>query len=339
MPLTDGLITVHNALVGTGLRDRIRIGASGKVRHRHRHRQADRPGRRLHQRGPGDDDGASAASRPRGATPTSARSASPPRTRAGPARSTCPTRAERVQPLPAGHRRPGPADDRVDGADRAGRAAPRRCCAAGSTTRRRATYAELYDWLAPGELLAEPPADWAGDWAAADPDRFRRRPHPRSDRYDHRRRADRRPRSPITAYAPSGASSATRSTRSPTRSAARTASSGSACGTRRSRAFAAGAQAQLTGTARRLHGHGRAGLDPPAQRPVRREEVARAGAGDLRAGAAGRARQRLLPGGRQRPAVPRRRGVHAARHRADAAAPRCSSRRSRPRYAGPGSRC
>src|SRR6185312_15461028 len=30
-PLSDGLMTVHNALVGTGLRDRIRIGASGKV--------------------------------------------------------------------------------------------------------------------------------------------------------------------------------------------------------------------------------------------------------------------------------------------------------------------
>ncbi|QZL09402.1 hypothetical protein K2224_38635 (plasmid) [Streptomyces sp. BHT-5-2] len=30
-PLTEGLITVRNALVGTGLRDRIRIGASGKV--------------------------------------------------------------------------------------------------------------------------------------------------------------------------------------------------------------------------------------------------------------------------------------------------------------------
>jgi len=31
LPLTDGLMTVHNALVGTGLRDAIRIGASGKV--------------------------------------------------------------------------------------------------------------------------------------------------------------------------------------------------------------------------------------------------------------------------------------------------------------------
>src|SRR5699024_7305195 len=31
MPLTQGLMTMHNALVGTGLRDRIRLGASGKV--------------------------------------------------------------------------------------------------------------------------------------------------------------------------------------------------------------------------------------------------------------------------------------------------------------------
>ena len=31
MPLTEGLMTVHNALVGVGLRDRVRVGASGKV--------------------------------------------------------------------------------------------------------------------------------------------------------------------------------------------------------------------------------------------------------------------------------------------------------------------
>ncbi|WNM24146.1 FMN-binding glutamate synthase family protein [Demequina capsici] len=31
MPLTDGLMTVHNALVGAGLRDRVKVGASGKV--------------------------------------------------------------------------------------------------------------------------------------------------------------------------------------------------------------------------------------------------------------------------------------------------------------------
>jgi glutamate synthase domain-containing protein 2 len=31
MPLRDGLTFVHNALVGIGLRDRVRIGASGKI--------------------------------------------------------------------------------------------------------------------------------------------------------------------------------------------------------------------------------------------------------------------------------------------------------------------
>lgn len=31
MPLTEGLITVHNALVGSGLRERIKVGSSGKV--------------------------------------------------------------------------------------------------------------------------------------------------------------------------------------------------------------------------------------------------------------------------------------------------------------------
>jgi len=31
MPLTEGLMTVHNALVGAGVRDRVKVGASGKV--------------------------------------------------------------------------------------------------------------------------------------------------------------------------------------------------------------------------------------------------------------------------------------------------------------------
>jgi hypothetical protein len=34
------------------------------------------------------------------------------------------------------------------------------------------TYAELIDWLEPGELLADVPRDWAADWRAADPDSF-----------------------------------------------------------------------------------------------------------------------------------------------------------------------
>lgn len=34
------------------------------------------------------------------------------------------------------------------------------------------SYEDLSDWPAPGELRAEPPRDWAADWAAADPDHF-----------------------------------------------------------------------------------------------------------------------------------------------------------------------
>jgi hypothetical protein len=34
------------------------------------------------------------------------------------------------------------------------------------------SYAELYDWLAPGQLLIDPPESWAAHWKAADPDRF-----------------------------------------------------------------------------------------------------------------------------------------------------------------------
>jgi hypothetical protein len=34
------------------------------------------------------------------------------------------------------------------------------------------SYAELYDWLEPSQLLDEPPAAWAVDWERADPDSF-----------------------------------------------------------------------------------------------------------------------------------------------------------------------
>ena len=74
-------------------------------------------------------------------------------------------------------------------------------------------------------------------------------------------------------------------------------------------AFAAERPGPAHRPARRLHGHRRAGRDPPAQRPVRREEEPHPGAGDHRPGAARGHGQRLLPGGRQRRAVRRRVGV------------------------------
>jgi hypothetical protein len=36
------------------------------------------------------------------------------------------------------------------------------------------TYADLYEWLSPGELLADAPGRWADDWHAASADTFRR---------------------------------------------------------------------------------------------------------------------------------------------------------------------
>ena len=72
-PLREGLSFVHNALVGAGLRDRIKLGASGKIITAFDMMRAFALSRRV-------------------ATPTAVRPASPPRTRAASAPSTCPTR-------------------------------------------------------------------------------------------------------------------------------------------------------------------------------------------------------------------------------------------------------
>ena len=35
------------------------------------------------------------------------------------------------------------------------------------------TYAEIYEWLMPGELLEGPPQSWRTDWVEASADEFR----------------------------------------------------------------------------------------------------------------------------------------------------------------------
>ena len=40
------------------------------------------------------------------------------------------------------------------------------------TPSRARSYAEMFHWLEPGELLADPPELWAADWARANPDSF-----------------------------------------------------------------------------------------------------------------------------------------------------------------------
>jgi glutamate synthase domain-containing protein 2 len=161
---------VHNALVGTGLRDRIRIGASGKIA----------TGTDLVKRMVQGADYGNAARAMMFAVgciqaqrchtntcPTGVTTQDPRRARA----LDVPDKTARVQrfqqatvasalQLMASLGVTDPADLRPHMLRR--RVDP--------FTER--SYEELYEWLEPGQLLAEPPDSWAADWKAADPDRF-----------------------------------------------------------------------------------------------------------------------------------------------------------------------
>ncbi len=170
MPLTEGLVFVHNALVGTGLRDGIKIGCSGKI-----------------------VTGFSIASRlAQGADYTNAARAMMFALGCIQAQrchtNTCPVgvatqdpsrsrglvvddKAERVfhfhrntiasvNTLIAAMGLDGPSGLRPDLLHR--RIDP-------NTVR---TYDELYDYLDPGALLTDAPAAWLADWNRARPDRF-----------------------------------------------------------------------------------------------------------------------------------------------------------------------
>jgi glutamate synthase domain-containing protein 2 len=170
VPLTDGLIMMHNALVGTGLRDRIKLGASGKVS------TGIDVVKRIAQ-GADYTNAARAMMMAVGCIqaqmchtnkcPVGVATQDPKRARA----LDVPDKTQRVtrfqqatvaqaQQLIASMGLTGPHEltpsmlhRRIDH----------------TTTK---TYNDLYDWLAPHELLSDPPEDWAVDWKAADPDRF-----------------------------------------------------------------------------------------------------------------------------------------------------------------------
>jgi glutamate synthase domain-containing protein 2 len=170
VPLTEGLITLHNALVGSGLRDRVRIGASGKVA----------TGTDIVKRIAQGADYLNAARAMMMAIgciqaqrchtnrcPVGVATQDPARARA----IVVADKAERVrryqqatvaqaQQIIASMGLSGPhaltpamVHRRID-----------------HLTAR--PYSELYEWLQPGELVAGAPERWARDWAAADPDRF-----------------------------------------------------------------------------------------------------------------------------------------------------------------------
>nr|WP_244215547.1 FMN-binding glutamate synthase family protein [Kitasatospora purpeofusca] len=170
MPLTEGLMTVHNALVGTGLRDRIKIGASGKVA------TGSDLVKRLVQ----------------GADYTNAARAMMFAVGCIQAQrchtNTCPVGVATQDPRRARALNVGDKAQRVCRYQEATvRSALQIMAAMGVDSpsqlhphmlRRRLdpqtirSYADLHPWLDPGQLLQDVPASWARDWNSADPDRF-----------------------------------------------------------------------------------------------------------------------------------------------------------------------
>jgi glutamate synthase domain-containing protein 2 len=169
-PLTEGLIMVHNALVGTDLRDRIRIGASGKIA------TGSDVVKRLAQ-GADYTNAARAMMMATGCImsqrchtnqcPVGVATQDPKRARALDVQDKS-LRVERYQraTVAEAQRMLGSMGLRDPGA-----VTPHNLMRRVDHITSR-SYAELYEWLAPGQLLDEPPAEWAVDWDRADPDRF-----------------------------------------------------------------------------------------------------------------------------------------------------------------------
>ncbi|WP_372481350.1 FMN-binding glutamate synthase family protein [Streptomyces flavotricini] len=170
LPLGEGLMTVHNALVGTGLRDRIRIGASGKVA-----TGSDLVKRLL-----------------QGADYTNAARAMMFAVGCIQAQrchtNTCPVgvatqderraraldvgdKAQRVRRFQEATVKSALQIMAAMGVDEPSGLRPHQLLQRVDPHTVR-SYAELHEWLTPGQLLASAPEGWASDWRAAHPDRF-----------------------------------------------------------------------------------------------------------------------------------------------------------------------
>ncbi|MDQ6641195.1 MAG: FMN-binding glutamate synthase family protein [Actinomycetota bacterium] len=171
MPLTEALMTVHNALVGVGLRDRIKLGASGKVT------SGVDVVKRLIQ---GADYTNSARSMMMAVgciqaqtchtntCPVGVTTQDPKRMRA----LDVPSKAQRVhsyQQEAVGQAMQVIASMGLSSFDDLRPHMLRRRVGHGSIK----SYAEMFHWLEPGELLDQPSEAWVRDWELADPDRFR----------------------------------------------------------------------------------------------------------------------------------------------------------------------
>ncbi|MFJ3913457.1 FMN-binding glutamate synthase family protein [Streptomyces vinaceus] len=170
LPLGEGLMTVHNALVGAGLRERIRIGASGKVA-----TGSDLVKRLL-----------------QGADYTNAARAMMFAVGCIQAQrchtNTCPVgvatqderraraldvgdKAQRVRRFQEATVKSALQIMAAMGVDEPSGLRPDQLVQRVDPHTVR-SYAELHEWLTPGQLLASAPEGWASDWRAADPDRF-----------------------------------------------------------------------------------------------------------------------------------------------------------------------
>ncbi|GAA2295227.1 FMN-binding glutamate synthase family protein [Streptomyces kunmingensis] len=170
MPLTEGLFTVHSALTGAGLRDRIRVGASGKVA----------TGSDIVKRLALGADYTNAARAMMFAVgciqaqrchtnhcPTGVTTQDPRRARA----LDVVDKAARVTRYQQATVHSALQIMAAMGVRSTAELGPRLLRRREDDGRFR-SYAELYEWLSPGELLAAPPESWAADWKAASPDTF-----------------------------------------------------------------------------------------------------------------------------------------------------------------------
>jgi glutamate synthase domain-containing protein 2 len=169
-PLTEGLIMLHNALVGTGLRDRIRLGASGKIA----------TGTDIVKRLAIGADYTNAARAMMMAVgciqsqrchtntcPVGVATQDPKRSRA----LDVPDKTERVRSYQESVVKEAMRVMASMGVTDPARLTPHMLMRRDVDSHSR-SYAEIYQWLEPGQLLHEPPEFWAADWERADPDSF-----------------------------------------------------------------------------------------------------------------------------------------------------------------------
>ncbi len=171
MPLTEGLMTVHNALVGAGVRDRVKLGASGKVA----------TGMDIVKRviqGADYTNSARAMMMAVGCIqaqtchtntcPVGVATQDPKRMRALDVADKT-ERVTRYQQATVAQAMQVVASMGLRSFDELRPHMLRRRTEDGTIR----SYAELFEHLTPGQLLRDPPASWEQDWVRADPDHFR----------------------------------------------------------------------------------------------------------------------------------------------------------------------